>query len=373
MKKYWKFLIFLISLILILNLISLWKPFANAYLKYVYPYLTDGLGKLTSCLSFPLGEILMYLGILLLFLAVLLLVILLFMRKSAAYRGFCKFYYKLFLFALLVLLFLYTTNWVIPFHATSIYEQVSPGKDYDFYDLSKFRAWLISKINESAKDIPRDASGSILYDEKVDQLTYKALRDLSDAYPNLSGYYPKVKVALCSDFLDWMGIGGYTYPFTMEATISFYTTRMYYPTLLAHEMSHHKGYYQECDANFISYIALAESDSPYLNYSAYLEIYAWIDNTYMEFLSSHQEEEYLTIHENMPSFSEQVMKDSEDIAKEYQELYESNVNQKMESMAADAAADVARVGWETQDQILDELNYDGVVAMLLDYYQGTAF
>ena len=40
---------------------------------------------------------------------------------------------------------------------------------------------------------------------------------------------------------------------------------------------------------------------------------------------------------------------------------------------ADEAAEISEVGWDTQSQILKEYDYDNVVYLLLQYYDGKLY
>lgn len=54
--------------------------------------------------------------------------------------------------------------------------------------------------------------------------------------------------------------------------------------------------------------------------------------------------------------------------KEFQDNYEASVNQTLENAVKPYAEDAAKVGWETQADMLGDANYDGVVKLILDYY-----
>lgn len=322
-------------------------------------------------------------------------------------------YMKVILATLVVTALIYTLNWFIPFRgsgaqvvadmnveataenntgandnispeatageSTKANENVSGGngvdisdeREYTTEDLFSLRAILINNINSLAEQVDRDENGYIKQDEDMYEEVVKAMEGLSDIYPILDGYYPKVKLAYCSDILDFMGIGGYTYPYTMEVTINKYTTYMDYGPLVAHEMAHHKGFYTERDANFISFLAGTNSDSRLLAYSSYRYILSYVTDecyTAANEMYNKDPEGTLEFLNKQPELSARVKLDDQHNIEEYQKNYEANVNKALEENVSRAAKSVADVGWDTQADLLEEKNYDGVVLMLLKYY-----
>lgn len=322
-------------------------------------------------------------------------------------------YMKVILATLVVTALIYTLNWFIPFRgsgaqvvadmnveattennagandnispeatageSTKANENVSGDngvdtsdeREYTTEDLFSLRAILINNINSLAEQVDRDENGYIKQDEDMYEEVVKAMEGLSDIYPILDGYYPKVKLAYCSDILDFMGIGGYTYPYTMEVTINKYTTYMDYGPLVAHEMAHHKGFYAERDANFISFLAGTNSDSRLLAYSSYRYILSYVTDecyTAANEMYNKDPEGTLEFLNKQPELSGRVKLDDQHNIEEYQKNYEANVNKALEENVSQAAESVADVGWDTQADLLEEKNYDGVVLMLLKYY-----
>ena len=358
--------------------------------------------------------------------ALLALLIVLLVRRLAAvynkksvglfykkFRHCVAVYMKVILATLVVTALIYTLNWFIPFRgsgaqvvadmnveataennagandnispeatageSTKANENVSGDngvdtsdeREYTTEDLFSLRAILINNINSLAEQVDRDENGYIKQDEDMYEEVVKAMEGLSDIYPILDGYYPKVKLAYCSDILDFMGIGGYTYPYTMEVTINKYTTYMDYGPLVAHEMAHHKGFYTERDANFISFLAGTNSDSRMLAYSSYRYILSYVTDecyTAANEMYNKNPEGTLEFLNKQPELSGRVKLDDQHNIEEYQKNYEANVNKALEENVSQAAESVADVGWDTQADLLEEKNYDGVVLMLLKYY-----
>lgn len=419
----------IITITLIINLVAFSRSFCDFYTKHIYHHIANVISRVTGILPFNLGEIMMYLVMIMaviMIVALLALLIVLLVRRLAAvynrksiglfykkFRHCVAVYMKVILATLVVTALIYTLNWFIPFRGSGAQvvadmnveataennaganDNISPEatvgertkanenvsgdngvdtsdeREYTTEDLFSLRAILINNINSLAEQVDRDENGYIKQDEDMYEEVVKAMEGLSDIYPILDGYYPKVKLAYCSDILDFMGIGGYTYPYTMEVTVNKYTTYMDYGPLVAHEMAHHKGFYTERDANFIAFLAGTNSDSGLLAYSSYRYILSYVTDecyTAANEMYNKDPEGTLEFLNKQPELSARVKLDDQHNIEEYQENYEANVNKALEENVSQAAESVADVGWDTQADLLEEKNYDGVVLMLLKYY-----
>lgn len=429
LSLYTKTILMIITITLIINLVAFSRSFCDFYTKHIYHHIANVISRVTGILPFNLGEIMMYLVMIMaviMIVALLALLIVLLVRRLAAvynkksiglfykkFRHCVAVYMKVILATLVVTALIYTLNWFIPFRGSGAQvvadmnveataennaganDNISPEatagertkanenvsgdngvdtsdeREYTTEDLFSLRAILVNNINSLAEQVDRDENGYIKQDEDMYEEVVKAMEGLSDIYPILDGYYPKVKLAYCSDILDFMGIGGYTYPYTMEVTVNKYTTYMDYGPLVAHEMAHHKGFYTERDANFISFLAGTNSDSRLLAYSSYRYILSYVTDecyTAANEMYNKDPEGTLEFLNKQPELSDQVKLDDQHNIEEYQKNYEANVNKALEENVSQAAESVADVGWDTQADLLEEKNYDGVVLMLLKYY-----
>ena len=55
-----------------------------------------------------------------------------------------------------------------------------------------------------------------------------------------------------------------------------YITEIADVTIYAHELAHHKGYFRESEAEFISYKICTESDDPYIRYCGLKQAYDFV-------------------------------------------------------------------------------------------------
>ncbi|MGN0483408.1 MAG: DUF3810 family protein, partial [Lachnospiraceae bacterium] len=342
MKNTWKAIGGIGAVALGLNVLACSRTFCDFYTEHIYPFLADGLGWLMDRIPVPVGEIFMYLGIVLLLFWLFQGITYFFWRKKEKLRIWGKRYAKGMLAIMSGMFLIYTICWVIPFRSTPLEVKTEHRQAYTAKELLLVRAYVVEQINEIAEKVPREKNGQIQYSMQTEKLCKEALKQVAKTYPRLGGYYPRIKEAFCSDFLEWMHIGGYTYPYTMELTYNRYTTRMYFPTLYMHEMAHHKGYYKERDATFLSFLAGSESKDLRLQYSAYLELYG-----YLEDACEPQMRDEKTASAQ-PQLSERVLQDQIDIAKEYREKYAEHVNRTLEKAVSQTAEDVSEAGWESQ-------------------------
>lgn len=362
----------MLFLIMIFQLAACSTSFCDAYTNTVYEKLADILGKVTDRIPVVIGELLVYLGILLVLLTILFALLFIFSRKKQRYCGFAKRYLKGMLFIAVLILLVYTFHWVIPFRSSLLGKADHGEQQYTEKELRILRTFIVKNLNEAAKQVDRDEEGHINYKDisATNQEVATAMRSISDQYPRLKGYYPSMKAAGFSEILEFMRIGGYTYPYTMEITYNRYTDELYYPSLFAHESAHHQGYYKENEANFLSYLGCVQSNDPILRYSGYLTIYFYIDDAYTDVLTKLQDDALWEEYNRVQVMNQVWVDQLESNAASNAEF--ENDEHPFESFS-EIAEKTADVGWETQGELLQENGYDGVVALMLEYYDGILY
>ena len=373
-RLYFTVLLCLLIPLLLLLLLSLIPAFRDFYADHIYPGIATALGVVMSVFPFAMGEILMYLAFFALLTAAVSGLLTIFLRKKKKYTRFVINYLKVLSCVLVYGLLAYTANWLIPFQSSVLgKERKEASREYTVQELRILYYYIVDRLNEECDTVPRDAEGNVIYltKEKSADAAVTAMRSISGEYPRLSGYYPQVKYALCSPVLRWMSIGGFTYPYTMETTMNRYVTNLYFPTLFTHEFAHHKGYYRESEANFLSFIACSRSEEPTLRYSAYLYIFSYISDAYTLALDEAEAGDgyYDEIEEH--AVKRQVWKDQNDQIEALKKEYESEFH-PFEGLS-DVAEEIAEKGWDTQAKVLGEDNYEGVVFLMLDHFDGVLY
>lgn len=78
------------------------------------------------------------------------------------------------------------------------------------------------------------------------------------------------KSLFASRLLDYGQTSGFYFPWTGEANYNRGTPDVSMPQVIAHEMSHQRGFAREDEANFAGYLAASLAPEPYPRYSAYV-------------------------------------------------------------------------------------------------------
>lgn len=157
------------------------------------------------------------------------------------------------------------------------FEKVSVDKD----NLYKTAEYLAQNINELCAEQNYGLDGSSQMPYSISQLNEKIL----DAYDRfcdkndfINTFYSKAKPVMLSEGMSHLHtLGIYTF-FSGEANINVkfpdYTT----PFTMAHELAHQRGIAREDEANMIAFLVCMESDDSYIRYSAYLNMYEYVES-----------------------------------------------------------------------------------------------
>lgn len=370
-KLYWKVLIILLLLAVILNAVSFIKSFCDWYVLHIYRKISDILTAITSSISFSAGEIIMYIAMAAVVTAAVLSVLLVFLRKKDRYRKFTVTYLKSLLMVLVITVNVYTLNWMIPFRTTPLTFGVPDERTYTIDEILILRNHIVDQLNEGCRTVERDENGFPVVRADLTPYLKKGTENISHEFPPVSGTCPKAKSLLCSPFLEWMNIGGFTFPYTMEIATNKYSDELFRPALEAHELAHHLGYYRENEANFFEYLICTNSTDPFLQYSGAVSTYYYVNGALLDNLLFSSEYDYFMsqLHE----VDEQYYADSDYFYNLSSEAYNEEVSDIAEDVFMDVSDSVADVGWKTQSDLLQDAIYDGVVELLLKYYDGKLY
>jgi hypothetical protein len=409
LSAYWRVLIVLIICSVVMGFAGFFPNLCDRYTDSIFYNMCNGVSRVTGLVPFAIGEIIMYIGATAMVLAVVFLLLLIFLRKKNGYRRFCAVYFKTLLMALVCTVFIYMPTWYIPFRGTVLGKGETDARtEFSPDEIETLVRYSVNGINSAAEEIEISSAGTVLFPtaEDTQSLIADAMRSMGEEFPRLNGYYPPVKTALCSDILERMYINGYNYPFTMEPTHSKYQEPLDRIVTDAHELAHHKGYFLENEAEMLSIVALTKSSDPYLRIAGYDAIYCWVSDSYYENLDEEIRKEFermvesgeLDIH--LPTESEEESERAEEAMQLlYDKYYENEpLISDRAQMIFDASFDIgdeifeedehiidempavdeaitatADVGWDIQEDILEENCYDGAVLLLLQYYDGKLY
>ena len=164
-------------------------------------------------------------------------------------------------------------------------------------ELEQTAAYLLDKVNELSPEINYTDSG-----ESTMPYTFSDMNEkLLDAYETfcekqdfIRTFNSRLKPVMLSKAMSYTHITGvYTY-FTGEANINVDFPDYTIPFTAAHELAHQRGIAREDEANMIAFLVCLESDDPYIQYSAYLNVYEYVASA----LYRADKDKYTSVHGN---------------------------------------------------------------------------
>jgi len=354
-------------ILIVINVLAFEPRIANWYTSCIYTHMANYVSLFTDKIPFLFGEILGYVGVIAVIVYIAIIIVYLIRTeirgRRPIFKNLIKRYGCVLLTVITIIVAVYTFAWSIPYHNTLL--GINP-ESYTFVELQGLRNEIATSLNNICDEIDRDEEGHAIFDGTEEAEATLALRQLGEQFSNLDKYYPKMKSAICSPFLDWMNIGGVTIPYTMEILGNRYVSKIVFPSLYTHELAHHLGYYKESEASFLGAISCINSEKLTVQYSGYFSAYWYINDAYKEKISTMSDVE-IALYKNTVPLNEQVLNDYRYSINEAEAYYKATVNPNIEVFKESSEA-IADKGWETQADILQEDNYDGCVGLLLEYY-----
>lgn len=381
--------------VIILNIAS-WKsiPFSDWYIKHIFPIWLNTYARLTSMVPISVGEIMLVLAV-----AITLFGVCLFVYNLICKRKFKKAVRKFGIFyawTVLIVCYVMTLNCFILYHGSSFSEKYmahaaepdtlvastsgnvivqtttysqnkEQSKAYTKKDLAALRDYIVAQCNTLADEVDHDDSGAVYYDGDLIEASRQAMKKLGEDYDQLSGFYVTPKYLTCSEFFSQQYIMGYYFPFSMEANINsvMYITNVA-PTV-CHELAHTKGFIYEDDANLIGFLACIRSDDPFLQYCGYLSVLDYVNKDFIESIEKNG-----SVYKSHIRIRDVVAEDNIFLTKENW--------QEVEKKAVVSTATVKKVSNTFMDTTLKlngveegVLQYNNVVGLLLEYYDGTLY
>lgn len=381
--------------VIILNIAS-WKsiPFSDWYIKHIFPIWLNTYARLTSMVPISVGEIMLVLAV-----AITLFGVCLFVYNLICKRKFKKAVRKfgiLYAWTVLIVCYVMTLNCFILYHGSSFSEKYmahaaepdtlvastsgnvivqtttysqnkEQSKVYTKKDLAALRDYIVAQCNTLVDEVDHDDSGAVYYDGDLIEASRQAMKKLGEDYDQLSGFYVTPKYLTCSEFFSQQYIMGYYFPFSMEANINsvMYITNVA-PTV-CHELAHTKGFIYEDDANLIGFLACIRSDDPFLQYCGYLSVLDYVNKDFIESIEKNG-----SVYKSHIRIRDVVAEDNIFLTKENW--------QEVEKKAVVSTATVKKVSNTFMDTTLKlngveegVLQYNNVVGLLLEYYDGTLY
>lgn len=370
------FLSLTLLLTIILNILA-WKStgFCDFYVQNIFPLWGKSYGRITSVFPFSVGEMMIALLLVLLAAAVILGIaaIIFYFHNKEKHRKFLKgtkLYYNLFACAMGVTALVMTLNCFILYHCSTFEEKyltklMNGNKEYSVSQLGEMRDYVVMRVNQYAKMMERDENGLIVYDGNMEEEAIRAMKNMGEKYPQLSGYYVTPKKIATSEFLSQQYMQGYYFPFSMEANYNDVMYIMCKPSTMCHELAHTKGFIYEDEANLIGFLACIHSDDILFQYSGYLSVLTYIDNDFKASIQNNKQ-----AYNSHVKISSQVKKD--------RVFLTEDAWCEVEKKAVIQTATVKKASMTFIDTNLvlngieeGKASYCAVVGLLMDYYSGS--
>lgn len=380
----------------ILNVLS-WRStaFSDWYLDHLFPFVSAPLAWFSNLFPFSIGEWMLAAAVVWIVILIIVLFVLAVRGLIAVRRRiqhgthngekpivkqtplfFRKFLYVT-LWIVVIVFFVMTLNCVILYHASPLERQLPGyGKEYSIGELADLRDEVVENCNRLARMVPRDSSGEVLYAGGHSAMGQKARQAVAeesglegDSIPvlkrlcGLRGWSVTPKGLLASGFVSQQYMQGYYFPFSMEANYNTVMKIMNVPFTMCHEISHTHGFIYEDEANLIGFLACIHSDDPVFQYSGWLGVLNYVNNSFYENVD---EAEY----RSHPSISKQVLFDNEFLSEESWKEVEENAIVSTET--AKAATDVYLDSTLKANGISSgKASYSHVVGLMLEYFDNS--
>ena len=247
----------------------------EALVDMIYPYLSrnvlDILAKWSSGVNFCLWQM----GALVIGLLVIASIVLMIVMKWNPIR-----WLGWVLTAAAAIYFLNTLVFGLNYYAGPLAEDIRlEVRRYDVEELTNATVYYRDKANFLAKQVKRDASGDVAFEE-FDVLAKKAGDGFHTlvykfSYPVFAGSTVPVKELGWSDMYTSMGITGVTMGITGEAAVNPQIPAVSIPFTMCHEMAHRMSIANERDANFAGFLASMANEDIQYQYSAYFMAYRY--------------------------------------------------------------------------------------------------
>jgi hypothetical protein len=251
--------------------------FSNIYYKYIYITLVNTVSRGLSLILFSVYEI-MLCGLIIFIIIKVIIYIYLGLTKKLSFKE---------------IVISSTTNILIYISAFIFLNMIDLGVNSfrsDFATLTGLKVENSSekklielcdnfkdKLNELDGKIKKDENGFLKVDKNVKEDGINNMKSLGEIYPCLQGFYPHPKPYIFSKLMSYQLLEGET-TFTIEANYNNEMPEWNIPSTICHELSHIRGFNNEDEANYISFLACIKSKNYEYQYSGYLMAYSYCMN-----------------------------------------------------------------------------------------------
>ena len=146
-------------------------------------------------------------------------------------------------------------------------------------ELAATTEYLVEKINELTPKVYFDGNNFSNMPYSFDEMNRKLL-DAYDIFEKdhdfIINFNSKLKSVMISEVMSYAHIAGIYSFFTGESNINVNLPDYTIPYTAAHELAHQRGIAREDEANMVAFLVCIGSHDPYIQYSAYVNMYEYV-------------------------------------------------------------------------------------------------
>ncbi len=183
---------------------------------------------------------------------------------------------------LCLMFFLFVTTTSVAYNGSPLADKLGlTRRDVSADELRTAAEYMIDRMDETLSQVQfryGDASVMPYSLSEMNKKLLDAYAAASDKYGFIPHFPSRIKPVCLSEPMTYTHISGmYTF-YTGEANLNIHFPDFNLPYTAAHELSHQRGILPENEANFMAFLVCIESEDPYIRYSAYLNIYQYLNN-----------------------------------------------------------------------------------------------
>lgn len=268
--------------------------FADFFNRYISSVFRAVFSFLTGWIPFSVGECLLILLPLILFLVIRYAV----RHRCDTWRCVVVFM-AILLSVVLSLGSIFVLNFSAGYYGTPMEEKLNLDteniQDNELFDTARY---LVANLNSLSATIEYDATdfSDMPYDLSVmNGHLMDGYEVLAEESPFIPHFPSRVKPVLLSEGMSYLHITGIYSFFTGEANINVAFPDFTIPYTAAHELAHQRGVAREDEANFIAFLVCLNSNDPYAQYSAYLNMFQYVGSAVYQLDSDQYRELYYAL------------------------------------------------------------------------------
>jgi hypothetical protein len=357
--KKWIVLGVLLSCCVLLHFLSGNHYWVNTvYVGNIYPTISQFLRALFGRLPFSLGDII-YLFLVLYVLKKILAFIKRIFNKTSRIAYTQNWQNKLIklLTVICTIYLVFNIFWGINYQRDSVAKTVGINLNpYNLEDLININSILVDKVNDAKNVLDSNKyiypSSKILFEKTID-----AYKSACTKYPFLTLKNKSIKNSFWGGLGNYMGFLGYYNPFTGEAQVNTTGPKFAQPYTACHEVAHQLGYAKEMEANFVGYLAAANSNDTAFHYAVYVDLFLYANRT-LYFADTSAAKQY------RKALNKNVIADL---------LARRKFDEAHTSFIEPITRYLYGIFLQSNEQPLGVLSYDEVTAFIIAFYKKNSF